>query len=118
MAYPVTWFEVLAKDGDALRQFYGRLFGWKIDADNPHRYGLVDTGAGRGIPGGIGQSTPATRPWVTFYVETPDIPASLAEAERLGGKTIMPRTVTPDVTMAIFEDPEGHAIGLVEAAPA
>jgi len=118
MAYPVTWFEVLAKDGDTLRQFYKTLFGWKIDANNPTKYGLVDTGGGRGIPGGIGQATPATRSWVTFYVETPDITASLAEAERLGGKTLMPRTVTPDVTVGIFEDPEGHAIGLVEAQAA
>ena len=30
----------------------------------------------------------------------------------------MPRTVMPDVTLAIFEDPEGHAIGLVEAQAA
>ena len=118
MAYPVMWFEVLATDGDKLRQFYRQLFGWAINADNPIKYGLVDTGAGRGIPGGIGQTTPATRPWVTFYVETPDVTASLTEAERLGGKTLMPRTVAPDVTMGVFEDPEGHAIGLVEAQAA
>ena len=33
-------------------------------------------------------------------------------------RVVMPRTELPDVTLGIFEDPEGHAIGLVEARPA
>jgi len=73
---------------------------------------------GRGIPGGVGAVYPNTRSWVTFYVETADVTASLADAERLGGRVVMPRTELPDVTLGIFEDPEGHAIGLVEAKPA
>ena len=118
MAHPVMWFEVLGTDGDRLRQFYGKLFGWAINTDNPIKYGLVDTGEKRGIQGGVGQADAKMRAWVTFYVETKDVTASLQDAERLGGKTIMPRTVTPEVTMGVFEDPEGHAIGLVEAAAA
>ncbi len=118
MAHPVMWFEVLGQDGDRLRQFYGGLFGWKIAADNPVNYGMVDTGEKRGIPGGVGQTFPGTRPWVTFYVETPDVAASLAKAEGLGGKVVMPKTKMPDVTLGVFEDPEGHVIGLVEAKAA
>jgi len=109
------WFEVLGQDGDKLRQFYATLFGWKIAADNPITYGMVDTGDTRGIPGGVAAAYPGTRPWVTFYVETPDVAASLAQSERLGGKVVMPRTAMPDVTLGVFEDPEGHVIGLVEA---
>ena len=30
----------------------------------------------------------------------------------------MPRTVLPDVILGIFEDPEGHTLGLVEARTA
>ena len=41
--------------------------------------------------------------------------ASLAKAQALGGKVVMPRTVLPDVILGIFEDPEGHTLGLVEA---
>ena len=59
MAHPVMWFEVLGKDGDALRNFYAKLFGWTFDANNPIGYGMVDTGAKRGVPGGIGQVSPA-----------------------------------------------------------
>ena len=83
-------------------------------ANDPVQYGVVDTGAARGIPGGIGEIYPGTRSWVTFYVETPSIDGSLADVERRGGKVVVPRTVMPDVTLAVFEDPEGHPIGLVE----
>jgi len=116
MAHPVMWFEVLGRDGDRLRQFYGGLFGWKFTNDSP--YGVVDTGAARGIPGGVGPAYPGSRPWVTFYVETPDVAGSLQHAEQLGGKTVLPRTVMPGVTLGVFEDPEGHTIGLVEAKAA
>jgi uncharacterized protein len=113
MKHPVMWFEVLGKNGEALTNFYGTLFGWSFGGDTT-KYGLVENGS-RGIPGGIGESYPGTRQWVTFYVETPDVAASLAEAERLGGRVVMPRTTQPGVTIGVFEDPEGHAIGLVEA---
>ena len=115
MRHPVMWFEVLGQDADALRQFYGTLFGWTFQGDSS--YWIVQNPA-RGIQGGIGRPYPGTRDWVTFYVETPDVTASLGEAERLGGKIVMPRTTLPGVTLGIFEDPEGHAIGLVEARAA
>ena len=118
MAHPVMWFEVLGKNGGNLREFYSGMFGWTFRAEDPIQYGCVETGAGRGILGGIGETYPGTRSWVTFYVETPSIEASLAEATRRGGKVVVPRTVMPDVTLAIFEDPEGHPIGLVEAKAA
>jgi uncharacterized protein len=52
MAAPVVWFEIAGRDLDALTRFYGDLLGWKVDADNPQHYGMVDTGAEGGIPGG------------------------------------------------------------------
>jgi len=117
MAHPVMWFEVLGKDGSRLQQFYGGLFGWTFDVIQPINYGLAKTGNGRGIQGGIGQTIPGTRSWVTFYVETPDVTASLGKATALGGKVVLARTEMPDVTLGVFEDPEGHVIGLVEAKP-
>ncbi len=115
MMHPVTWFEVLGHDGDRLRTFFADLFGWTFDADNPIKYGTADTKAGRGILGGIGTTYPGTRSWVTFYVETPSVTASLQRATDLGAKVVLPRTVMAGATFGIFEDPEGHAIGLVEA---
>ena len=52
MADKVVHFEVVGKDGPKLMQFYGQLFGWTVNADNPMNYGMVDA-AESGIGGGI-----------------------------------------------------------------
>jgi len=117
MAHPVMWFEVLGNDGGKLQQFYSGLFGWTFEVIQPINYGVAKTGNGRGIMGCVGQTFGGARPWVTFYVETADVTASLERATALGGKIVTPRTVMPDVTLGVFEDPEGHVIGLVEARP-
>jgi predicted enzyme related to lactoylglutathione lyase len=116
MNHPVVWFEVLGKNGQELQKFYGDLFGWKINADNPSGYGEVDTGAKRGIPGGVGASAEGGRPRVTFYVESPNLDQSLSEVQKRGGKVLMPpTTIAPDTTIAQFQDPEGNVVGLVKA---
>ncbi len=113
-SHPVVWFEVLGKDGDKLQRFYAELFGWKVDVNNPMKYGMVDTGSKKGIPGGIGTPGNGMRPWVTFYVASDDLAGSLARAGKLGGKTVVPPQKLPDgLSIAAFEDPEGHVIGLV-----
>jgi predicted enzyme related to lactoylglutathione lyase len=51
MPNPVVHFEVTGKDGKKLQDFYGGIFGWNVDADNPMNYGIVsneDTGGGIG----------------------------------------------------------------------
>src|SRR5687768_10643162 len=106
MSHPVVWFEVLGTDGDKLRRFYADLFGWKIDANNPMQYGMVDTGTKQGIPGGVAAAAKGMRPGVTFYVAADDLQASLARAERLGGKTVLPPLQLPDgPAIAMFSDP-------------
>lgn len=117
MSHPVVWFEVMGQKADALQSFYQRLFQWKIDANNPMKYGMVEAKAGRGIPGGVGQLDGASSfyPKVTFYVSTDSIDRSLAKATELGGKVLMPRTELAGGTiLGLFSDPEGNAIGLVE----
>jgi predicted enzyme related to lactoylglutathione lyase len=55
MGNPVIWFEIGGHDAESLRAFYGELFGWTYEVDNPMDYASVDTGAGgAGIPGGSG----------------------------------------------------------------
>lgn len=117
MTHPVMWFEVLGPDPQALQTFYGGLFGWTPKAGpSDAGYHVFDPPGGQGIPGGIGQPYPGVgRSWVTFYVGTPDVTASLDRAVALGGRVVLPRTVLPDVTLGLFEDPDGHVIGLVEA---
>lgn len=112
MAHPVTHFEINSRDAKAQQKFYTEAFGWRIDANNPEGYGMAMAQDGtRGINGGIAQSHDG-RSSVTFYVESPDLAASLAKVERLGGRTLMPPTPAGRVIFALFADPEGNVVGL------
>jgi predicted enzyme related to lactoylglutathione lyase len=122
MGQPVTHFEIIGKDADKLRSYYGDLFGWEFDADNPMNYGMVaregNTNAdGVGIGGGVGGGPEGYEGHVTFYVEVPDVEAALAKAESLGGSRVMgPEQVTDEVEIGLLNDLEGHQIGVVKAA--
>lgn len=113
MANPVIHFEVVGKDLQKLQSFYGELFGWKTEPIPEMGYAMVQK-EGEGIAGGLGQSQDGGPGHVTFYVSTDDPQATLDKAEELGGKTVMPVTELPQVTLAMFADPEGHVIGIVK----
>lgn len=117
MGAPVVHWEINASDAKRLHDFYSGLFGWKVNADNPMNYGLVNTGSKSGAQGGIGQRDQQNpMPNVTFYVEVEDLQGQLARAESLGGRVVMPVTEIPNmVTMAMFADPEGNTIGMIKA---
>lgn len=52
---------------------------------------------------------------MTFYVQVPDVEAALAKAEGLGGSRMMgPDKVMEGVEIGLFNDPEGHLVGVVK----
>jgi predicted enzyme related to lactoylglutathione lyase len=120
MGQPVVHFEIMGRNAEQLRSFYSQLFGWKINADNPMDYGIVDRtenlGAdGIGIGGGIA-AMPDAPGYVTVYIEVPDVAAALAEAERLGGTKVMGPEPVPgqNLVIGLFTDPEGHVVGVLK----
>ncbi|MGJ7907319.1 VOC family protein [Actinopolyspora sp. H202] len=120
MGNPVVHFEVLGKDAAKLRDYYSRLFGWKIDADNQMDYGIVeretvdDNGEAVGIGGGIAAVPEGYEGMVTFYVGVDDVEQALSQAENLGGSRVMgPEKVMDQLEIGLFADPEGHVIGVV-----
>ena len=122
MGQPVVHFEIVGADGPALRSFYGELFQWEIDADNPMGYGTVAregnlTADGIGIGGGVGEAPEGYPGHVTFYIEVPDVEAALTKVEKLGGSRVMgPERLMEGLEIGLFHDPEGHTIGLVKTA--
>jgi predicted enzyme related to lactoylglutathione lyase len=119
MGQPVVHFEIVGQDPEKLQGYYSELFGWQINADNPMRYGVVEREAnvnpdGVGIGGGVGGGPEGYSGHVTVYVEVPDVEASLAKAESLGGTRMMgPEEVMEGLVIGLFTDPEGHVIGLI-----
>jgi uncharacterized protein len=120
MGQPVVHFEVIGKDGEKLQSYYADLFGWKVDANNPMKYGIVSreenvSSEGTGIGGGVGTGPAGYEGHVTFYVAVPDVEEALAKAESLGGTRVMgPEKIMDQVELGQFTDPEGHLIGLVK----
>jgi predicted enzyme related to lactoylglutathione lyase len=120
MGQPVVHFEIIGKDGQKLQRYYGELFGWEIDPNNPMNYGIVQREGntnpdGAGIGGGVAAGPEGYDGHVTFYIEVPDAETALAKAEELGGTRVMgPDQVMEGLVIGQFADPEGHVIGVVQ----
>jgi uncharacterized protein len=117
MAQPVVHFEVVGKDADGLRRYYGELFGWEFgEPMGPTNYTTLTNA--NGIGGGIGAAPESYHGHVTFYVQVDDVGAALEQAESLGGSRMMGPDEVPGVGIVIglMGDPEGHVVGLMSQA--
>jgi len=115
MANPIVWFEVIGQDADKMKAFYGKLFGWTFNnLPEMGGYGLVNDASP--VAGGIGQA-PEGPGWTTFYVQVDDLEATVATAREDGGKVLMPPMTLPEGgTIAVFADPEGRPVGVMQPA--
>ena len=115
MGNPVTQFQIVTKDPDQAAEFYGKLFGWAIDANNAMGYRVIKTGSEAGIQGGIWPSPPEGHAMVTLFVEVENVKSAVEQATQLGAKVIIPPQTLPDGDeMALVLDPEGITFGLVK----
>jgi uncharacterized protein len=127
MGQPVVHFEIIGKDPEKLRGYYGDLFGWEFDVPSPvaqevsgpESYGFLDlvtSEDGTGIRGGVGGG-PGYESHAVFYVGVPNVEAALQRAESLGGTQVMgPATSPSGLVVGHFTDPEGTLIGVAGVA--
>jgi hypothetical protein len=100
---PIVFFDIAGPDAAKLRTFYAGNFGWSIDAAN----GITTPG----LKGTL-REDPAEK---LIYIGVPDIDAALKKIVESGGAIAMPKMVVPKVaTFAVFTDPAGNRMGLVE----
>jgi predicted enzyme related to lactoylglutathione lyase len=116
MANRIVHAEVVGKDGPGLQNFYGKLFDWRQNTDLPGGYAMTDL-EDSGIVLGTGPAPDGGTGWVTFYVSVSDLDATLAKVVDLGGRVVAAKfSPAPETWLAMFADPEGHVIGLSQAA--
>jgi predicted enzyme related to lactoylglutathione lyase len=109
---PIAHLEVTGQDGAKLQSFFSDLFGWQLNADNPMNYGTATLSDDVGVGVGPAQEGPGA---AVFYLGVDSVADTLAKAESLGGKTVMPPMAVPGgPTIGLFTDPEGHMIGVFE----
>jgi predicted enzyme related to lactoylglutathione lyase len=106
----IGWFEVGTADPAGAEHFYGGLFGWTFGTG---RYREISTGEGCGPSGGIFDHGGQMPNYAVFYVQVDDVAAKLAEAERLGGKTLAPPTDNGEgLVFAHLADADGNHFGI------
>ncbi len=118
---PVMHFEFMSDAPARLAEFYGRLFGWARQDVPEMGYTMLQTGAGRGIDGAVGQAGPGLPVGLTVYVQVPDVERALADATALGAAVLQAPSDVPGVgRFAVLTDPDGNRVGLwtVPAEPA
>jgi hypothetical protein len=75
-------------------------------------YALISP-QGEGIGGGLMQTRGDMPSYVTIYVSTDDLNATLDKAASLGGQPVVPITEIPGIgRFAMFKDPDGNLIGI------
>ncbi|HEY3798365.1 MAG TPA: VOC family protein [Caulobacteraceae bacterium] len=112
MAAPLVFFDIAAPDLAAQAAFYRAVFGWEIGAD-----GGFSVNAASPLPATLRVEPPSMGPVIerVLYFGVEDVTATLATVAQLGGKTVFPRFVVPGrVILALFTDPAGNRVGLVE----
>jgi hypothetical protein len=110
------WYDLMTPDPEGAKPFYTAVMGWGIEVwDNPEMpYTMWK--AGERTIGGI-MTLPAeavaggARPHWLSYVTVPDVDASIARAQELGAKVMMPPTSVATVgRFAVIADPQGALI--------
>jgi predicted enzyme related to lactoylglutathione lyase len=105
---PLVFFDIAGPDTGALNKFYATVFGWTFEPWGATSAPLTTAGV---LPGTLRQD-PAEK---VLYFGVDDIDATLKAITAAGGQVAAPRYEVPGVViMALFLDPAGNRMGLVE----
>ncbi|MEU1207637.1 VOC family protein [Nocardia sp. NPDC005825] len=117
----VAWFQVGSDQPDSVKTFYNGLFGWNFaqDPDQDSGYDLI-TYPGNEMPaGGLAHVDDASANHAIFYVLVQDVAATLATAEKQGGKVFLqPMTAKNGLVFAELLDTSGNRFGVFSPPPA
>jgi len=112
----IIWFEIPADNPDRAKEFYSKLFGWKINLfPGMKDYWHIDTGGSDDTPdGGLMARKHPAQP-ITNYVNVPSVTQFMGKAEKLGGKICVPKTAVPQMGyFAICQDTENNTFAIWE----
>ncbi|HTM20518.1 MAG TPA: VOC family protein [Kofleriaceae bacterium] len=110
MSNPMIHWELMVNDIDRATAFYRRVFGWTFEAGGP--YVMIHTGDRPG--GGMMTRPPHAPPALNVYFAVADIDATLRAATEAGGRLLVPRTEIPPGWFAMFVDPDGIPVGILQ----
>lgn len=115
--HPAVMFEIIAQDAAAAQAFYRQVFDWRYQVD-AGGFAYIHFPAGTPpLLGGIGQAQPGEpgfAPGHNFYLLVDALEPVLDRALAAGGSALMPPTTIDGYRFAMFHDPEGNPVGIIE----
>ncbi len=115
MANPFVHIELQTTDLKKARDFYSRLFDWKLeDAQMPGfgTYTMINVGEGTGGGMMASQNPGAPSQWLS-YVNVDDLASATRKAKELGAKVVADSIPVTDMgKFSIIVDPTGATLGL------
>ena len=116
-----VWHELMTTDPQGAGAFYSKVLPWKTQPSGMPDYTLWV--AGKTQTGGLMAQPESARqagvpPSWLIYIGTPDVDATAAAAERLGGKVLKAPADIPNVgRFAVLADPQGAAFAVFKPGP-
>jgi predicted enzyme related to lactoylglutathione lyase len=113
MANPFVHVELQTTDTKKARDFYNRLFDWKLeDAQVPGFGTYTMIGVGEGTGGGMMAAQPGTPSHWLAYVNVDDVASTTKKAKDLGAKVLVDSMAVADMgKFSIITDPTGATLG-------
>jgi predicted enzyme related to lactoylglutathione lyase len=112
MAAPLVYFDIAGPDLTVQADFYRAIFDWDIGPDGGFSTPVLTPMRGSLRVEDASYGPVAER---VLYIGVPDITATITRIMALGGAIIFPRLVVPGVViLALFTDPAGNRMGLIE----
>lgn len=118
MANPFVHVELATTDVAKAKEFYGRLFDWKLEDFPEAEYTIINVGEGTG--GGIMKTVQPDSPsyWMA-YVLVDDVAVATEKAKSLGATICKGVTEVPGMGwFSIITDPTGAMLALWQVNPA
>ncbi len=115
MANPFVHVELATTDVNKAKEFYGKLFDWKME-DMPNSrtgiYTMISVGEGTG-GGMMKQMMPGAPSMWTAYVLVDDVEAATRKAKSLGAQVMLEKTEVEGMGWFSFiTDPTGALLAL------
>lgn len=113
MAGNIVHIEIPAPDFEKAKEFYTKLFDWKVEFIPGMDYAMWSAGE-NAVAGGFEKVSKPTTDGPLLHIEVDDIDSKLKEIEAAGGKTLTPKTKISDEFgyFAVFVDVFGNRLGL------
>jgi len=111
MGNPVVHIEIPVTDFQKAKDFYSKIFRWKINYIPAMNYAMFDPGTPP--RGGFIKVDKITKGGPLIYIQVDDIEKKLKEIEKAGGRTMKKKSEIPQTGWeATFTDISGNVLGL------